>query len=133
MAATTSFSGQRWAAVAGLSGLALLLWWLLRSEAVLPVQTAIHPVRPELLSAGERLFSWCLLGHGALLLLLTLICLRRSVGRREEEVEPLHALPQFPRETSSDPWWLLAVVVAAGLVLRLIGLDTGLWFDEVVT
>ncbi len=94
-------------------------------------QTALNPVDPALLVKGQNYFKWGLIVHGILLLGL-LPLLRRHTFRTDD----IPLLSDGPANSPPPTWartWLLPAILAAALGLRCVGLDSCLWYDEVVT
>jgi hypothetical protein len=117
------------AAVAGL--VLIILGWTLPVDG-LPSQSAVPPVRSELVVAGERLYSYGLIGHGVLLLAGAVVAARWRPLL--PQTEPLYRPPPLSGpDQHSDSLPLLLTVLGAAFLLRLIGLNMCLWYDEVVT
>lgn len=111
--------------LAAVAGVLLVLIGLVRPTGGAAAQTALHPVPDELLVRGERLFNYGLVGHG-----LALLGWAALAGRtRRSDPEPLFT----PSVSAPAAGWVLVAVLGLAVVLRFIGLDTGLWYDEVVT
>ena len=87
---------------------------------LLPVDVGAETSQASQLRHGWVLFKLCLALLGAALS-ATGWLLRRSESTRT------------PDETAPAPWQLLAAILLVAAALRLLGLGTGLWYDEVVT
>ncbi len=111
--------------LAVVAGLLLVSIGLVRPTDGAAAQTALHPVPEELLTLGERLFNYGLIGHGLLLLGWAALAGRT----RQSDSEPLLTLP----ESAPGGGWGLVLILGLAVGLRVIGLGTGLWYDEVVT
>jgi hypothetical protein len=108
---------------------------LLAVAALLPgaaIERALLDSASESLSWGPVLFRSLLAWHGALLVGIGLAGLsNRGVGQSVGVTTLGGARPR--PWSDARVWTTLAVLTAAALALRLWGLDSCLWFDEVLT
>ncbi len=125
-----------------IAGLMLVGWGVAAKVESQFVQTAIHPVSDRVLAQGERFFKYGLIIHGSLLLACGLVCAVRRRSRTDSQsnetnrdrLNQLFSLPATSAAVGSPATVLLMVVVLClAFALRLIGLNSGLWYDEVVT
>jgi 4-amino-4-deoxy-L-arabinose transferase-like glycosyltransferase len=89
----------------------------------------VEPGAPQLdaVIAGVWVLKAVLLAHAALLLLGPRFVPSGGPAR------PLVAARPAPGATTPDLWLMLAALLGFSLVIRLIALDMGLWYDEIVT
>src|SRR6516162_7033991 len=85
---------------------------------------------PEMTIAGARLFRLGLVFQGIVLLAVAVLAPRWQSTRAAGD-PPLWSLS--PVGARSDSIWLVCAVLALALLLRLIQLNSCLWYDEVVT
>jgi hypothetical protein len=119
------------AALAAVGGLMLVMGLTLPTDG-LGTQIATHRVPNEVVVKGERLILWGLMINGSALCALAIWFGSRGSRIGSPPLCPLWSSGSNCRSLTGSIWPVLGLMGLA-VVLRLMNLDSGLWFDEVVT